>query len=327
MKKTRKNVGGRRRKKTRKDRKKEGNAAERARLSAVARARQKAINKLARNKARESYIKALPYYNEDGHFNTARARMIKNIRDLEHDIDIKEQERSATRKRKQQKQSLNKMVSVGSLFESSNRSKKNSVKKYDNRPRLQRPRSSKKPNKMTNNLIAISKKDIELDRYLEPPRPDFSGLSHGRTLDDLERSEHQVTKPHTRAFDSYLKRLSLRKKIPGASVHFANPENPSQFHILPLNHPKVPYYTKKFGPGKVTPHPGTLILPETNQAGPTYSPLAYPTGNPSPHIHNPNERKRKRDKRFFKRISEYPERFELDGNIYDENLDYLYTAY
>ena len=77
-----------------------------------------------------------------------------------------------------------------------------------------------------------------------------------------------------------------------------------------------------FGPGKVTPHPGTLIIPETDQAGPTYSPLAYPTGTPLPQSHQPRGRRR-REKKFFKRISEYPERFELDGKIYDENFEEL----
>ena len=223
MKKTRKNVGGGRpkksrqyiknvgkgrRKKTRKDKKKEGSAAERARLSAVERARQKAIDKSARKKARESFIKALswPYYDEDNNLNSQGRALKETLARQERDISEEEKRRSATRKRKQRNKSLGNIVSLGNIFESSkkssessNRSKNNSVKRYDSRPRLQRPRSKKKPN----NLITISQKDIELDRYLDPPGPDFSGLSRGRTLGNFERSEHQVTKPYTRAFKNY----------------------------------------------------------------------------------------------------------------------------
>ena len=309
--------GRRRRKKTRKNKKKEGSAAEKARKKAESeyrRARQKSINKEARKQARLSYINAIPYYNEDGNFNSARHQMIENIRRLEDDIDIREKARSDARKasrKRSRKQSLNKIVSLGNLFEGSKKSKKRSVK----RPTLITPAR----------LISVD--DLDLGKVMtppaSPPRPLYPSSYVYQDEGDVIVNERArvLNKPLSR----YLDRLERRKEIPGASIYFENPRYPDENYVLPLNHPDVAYYKKKFGPGKVRLYPGTMFVPETGpgQGGPTYSPLEYPRTGPPPPSHNPYGKVTKTEKRFFKLISENPNRYELDGKIYDENFEEL----
>lgn len=309
--------GRRRRKKTKKNKKKEGSAAERARSrakSSYRRARQKSINKEARKQARLSYINAIPYYNKDGTFNSEHHRIIENIRRLEDDIDIREKARSDARKasrKRSRKQSLNKIVSLGNLFEGSKKSKKKTVK----RPTLITPAR----------LITVD--DLDLGKVMTPPKsllaPVYASPAVYQDEGDVivNNRANAVSKPLSR----YLDRLERRKEIPGSSIYFENPRDPDENYVLPLNHPDVSYYTRRFGRGKVTLHPGTMLVPETGpgQGGPTYSPLEYPRTGPPPPSHNPYGKKTQTEKRFFKLISENPNRFELDGKIYDENFEEL----
>lgn len=308
--------GGKRRRKTKKNKKKEGSAAERARSrakSSYRRARQKSINKEARKQARLSYINAIPYYNKDGTFNSEHHRIIENIRRLEDDIDIREKARSDARKasrKRSRKQSLNKIVSLGNLFEGSKKSKKRSVK----RPTLITPAR----------LITVD--DLDLGKVMTPPKsllaPVYASPAVYQDEGDVivNNRASAVSKPLSR----YLDRLERRKEIPGSSIYFENPRDPDENYVLPLNHPDVPYYTRRFGRGKVTLHPGTMLVPATGpgQGGPTYSPLEYPRTGPPPK-HDPSQGRTKTEKRFFKLISENPNRFELDGKIYDENFEEL----
>ncbi len=307
--------GRRRRKKTRKNKKKEGSAAEKARKKAESeyrRARQKSINKEARKQARLSYINAIPYYNKDGDFNSARHQMIENIRRLEGDIDIREKARSDARKasrKRSRKQSLNKMVSVGNFFEGSKKSKKKTVK----RPTLITPAR----------LITVD--DLDLGKVMTPPASAYASSSVYQDQDEGDVIVNNRATALSKPLSRYLDRLERRKEIPGASIYFENPRYPDENYVLPLNHPDVPNYKRKFGPGKVRLHPGTMFVPATGpgQGGPTYSPLEYPRTGPPPPSHNPYGKVTKTEKKFFKLISENPNRFELDGKIYDENFEEL----
>ena len=143
--------------------------------------------------------------------------MIENIRRLEDDIDIREKARSDARKasrKRSRKQSLNKIVSLGNLFEGSKKSKKKTVK----RPTLITPAR----------LITVD--DLDLGKVMTPPKsllaPVYASSSVYQDQDEgdviIDKRASALSKPLLR----YLDRLERRKEIPGSSIYFENPRDP-----------------------------------------------------------------------------------------------------